>query len=806
MRRLGFARPVLLVVGLVVCLIFGLVVAFRVLNAGGGCAGCPAGPAAGFSVALHAVGENGAEVTGASAELHGLGADSTPVQVSGATMRTPVLRGPVLAVVRAPGHLAEPVPLGWADAGRTVEVRLFDRTRFAMHSAGDVMFGRRYAAPEQGSPLIPESAPERGAEQVVSAVAPMFSAADLRTVNLESVVSDLPANAAYPQKRFILKSATATTAGLRKLGVDCAVLANNHSRDFLEQGITDTRAALTKAGIGMVGADVTAEGAAVPFRTTVNGTSLAVAGFTSVDGDFVNRAYPTSGTPASPDNAWQYEQRTWGFSGAGVHVPTKPRRIGQAWQEFQRAEPKADRAALWGSLVQVYPELQDWVARRGHGGAAAWDAVSSPAQVAELSKQHQVVVVQLHAGFQFQDSASDNVRAIAHAAIDAGASIVVGHHPHVLQGVEWYKGRLIVYSLGNFVFDQNFLATFSSAILRTVWDGPRLLEARLLPLELVGYRPVPLTGDAARQVLGRIWERGMRPAATDRDRTGAVRAFPRPQPEDTVPGQVVFEHNTGRITATAPADTAKDLVVPPGVLDLGTPPGALTRPTGGAGVELGRDLFGWGRFEDETADGQVDSATHWTTDSSAESAQTGPTPQGRRFLHLTAAPGKSVQTRAVARIALPRHRLFGADTRPLDPAPSYSMRAVVRGSAASTAYFRFGVYHFDDSNPTEDPTSTLLTTITRAVEVPPDGGWHQVSIDLSTADLDTAEGDGNMIMLYAGLQERPDRQSASLDLDDVRFVEWRGADGMTGSFGDFTLARNNDVRPRTLSALVRQAS
>lgn len=806
---------------LVVCLVLSLVVAFRALNAANGCADCEeAHHELGFSVRLRVSDESGKTLPGAVVRLHGLNDSVAPVRVeadSDGTARTPQLRGPVVAVVEAPDHLPEPVQLGAADADRPVEVKLFARKagRFAMHSAGDVMFGRRYAAPENGGEaLIPPASADQGAEQVVSAIAPAFSSADLRTVNLESVLTDMPAQGAYPKKRFILQSSTATTAGLRALGVDCAVLANNHARDFLDQGVADTRKALAGAGIAMVGADATPETAAVPHRTAVNGTSVGIAAFTSVDGDFVNGAYPNAraSRPAEiePGEAWQYEERTWGFSAGQVTVPALPRRIGKAWEEYRKAERRTDQAALWASLVVVYPELQDWVARRGHGGAARWDPATSPAQITALSAQQQLTVVQLHAGFQFEAAASENVRDMAHAAVDAGADIVIGHHPHVLQGLEWYKGKLIVYSLGNFVFDQNFLATFSSTILRTVWEGDRLLEARLLPLELVGYRPVAVTGDAARRVLGRIWERSLLPAATTRDSSGSVRTYAQPFGQNSAPGQLVVERNTGRITPVASQETVKTVTVPgKQVVPLGVRAGDLTRPNAGEGVEVGRDLFGWGGFEDDTADGGVGSATHWNTDSGSESWQAGPTPQGQRFLHLTAPPGKAVQTRAVARIALPRHRLHAparGGSRPADPVPSYSMRAMVRGSATGSAYFRFGVYRFDDANPTEDPSSVLLTTITKAVNVPVDGGWHEVTVDLSQEDLDTSEGAGNMIMMYAGLHRRSDGRPATLDLDDVRFVEWRAAGGMTGSFGDFTLARNTGQSPRELSIAVRTPS
>src|SRR5205807_8093661 len=98
----------------------------------------------------------------------------------------------------------------------------------------------------------------------------------------------------------------------------------------------------------------------------------------------------------------------------------------------------------------------DWVAGRGHGGPAAWDPRTSPARIRQLARRDELVVVQLHAGFQFQEASSDHVRRMARAAIDAGADIVIAHHPHVLQGLERYTGHLIAYSLGNFVLDQNF--------------------------------------------------------------------------------------------------------------------------------------------------------------------------------------------------------------------------------------------------------------------------------------------------------------------------------------------------------------
>ncbi|KKQ71453.1 MAG: SH3 type 3 domain-containing protein, poly-gamma-glutamate synthesis protein (capsule biosynthesis protein) [Candidatus Peregrinibacteria bacterium GW2011_GWC2_39_14] len=64
------------------------------------------------------------------------------------------------------------------------------------------------------------------------------------------------------------------------------------------------------------------------------------------------------------------------------------------------------------------------------------------------------VIVSMHSGIEYVPHPSTRQVNFAHAAIDAGAEIVIGHHPHVIQDVEKYKGKYILYSLGNFVFDQ----------------------------------------------------------------------------------------------------------------------------------------------------------------------------------------------------------------------------------------------------------------------------------------------------------------------------------------------------------------
>ncbi len=65
----------------------------------------------------------------------------------------------------------------------------------------------------------------------------------------------------------------------------------------------------------------------------------------------------------------------------------------------------------------------------------------------------ELIVPFMHWGREYKPEATDRQRTLARLIIDAGADIVVGGHPHVTEGAEYYRGKLIVYSLGNFVFD-----------------------------------------------------------------------------------------------------------------------------------------------------------------------------------------------------------------------------------------------------------------------------------------------------------------------------------------------------------------
>lgn len=85
---------------------------------------------------------------------------------------------------------------------------------------------------------------------------------------------------------------------------------------------------------------------------------------------------------------------------------------------------------------------------------AMTDIASVCRDVAQLRKRSDVVIVSMHHGVEYMTRPTAAQVAFAHAAIDAGAKLVIGHHPHVIQPNELYRDGRIFYSLGNFVFDQ----------------------------------------------------------------------------------------------------------------------------------------------------------------------------------------------------------------------------------------------------------------------------------------------------------------------------------------------------------------
>jgi len=139
------------------------------------------------------------------------------------------------------------------------------------------------------------------------------------------------------------------------------------------------------------------------------------------------------------------------------------------------------RYVAWGDTGRIYPAIRE-VKAKGRAD---------------------LVVVSMHGGTEYVDTPPKHMQDLERGAVDAGADLILAHHPHVLQPVVWYRHKPIVQSLGNFVFLQDDPWTRLSAILRVMVTPDRRLRLSAIPVH-VGPQPTLATGAAADSVRRRL--------------------------------------------------------------------------------------------------------------------------------------------------------------------------------------------------------------------------------------------------------------------------------------------------------------
>lgn len=303
-------------------------------------------------------------------------------------------------------------------------------------------------------------------------VAPLFREADIAFCNHEFPLCDR--GEPWPGKAgSVVRSEPGAVVALTEAGIDVVNLANNHTMNYGPEGLLQTIEVLDAAGIAHCGAGPNREAAHRPAVLERQSLRVAFLGYTSVyQPGFGATAQRAGVATVRVDTAYRQHRRALEEPGAALEVICTP--------------DAADRAAMEEDVGRARAEA-DLVVVSWHWGQS-------------IGAKHLL----------------DYQRELGHAAIDAGAGLIVGHSPHVLQAVEVYGGGVICYSLAQFGLDFPLadVDTHDTAMARCrVVDG-RLERVALTPA-LIGEdnRARMADGEEHARIVERL-ERLSRPLGT----------------------------------------------------------------------------------------------------------------------------------------------------------------------------------------------------------------------------------------------------------------------------------------------------
>ncbi|KAH8895226.1 hypothetical protein GQ53DRAFT_855387 [Thozetella sp. PMI_491] len=310
--------------------------------------------------------------------------------------------------------------------------------------------------------------------------------ADSCFVNLEMPFTKHPAHA---EKLITLKCDPVHTSVLTDLQIDVVTVANNHGMDFGEEGLRETIQALGSAGIAHCGGGRNRSESFAPVIKEIDGTKVAYIGVTTT---------LPNGSGAGPARPGL----------AGVRVFTK----------YVIDSVTIDESPGMAPFVETATYKQD--------------EELLLAAIRDARTKASVVLVGIHWGVPYgwvaftQSEIATYQRPLAHAMVDAGASAIFGHHPHVVHGVEFHKGVPVFYSLGNFIFSNDIvepttdLRTYPpydwsslqlslsniGALAKLRWSQGKLSCCSIVPITIAveGGEPLDATANDAEVLLARL--------------------------------------------------------------------------------------------------------------------------------------------------------------------------------------------------------------------------------------------------------------------------------------------------------------
>jgi poly-gamma-glutamate capsule biosynthesis protein CapA/YwtB (metallophosphatase superfamily) len=426
-----------------------------------------------------------------------------------------------------------------------------------------------------------------------------------------------------------------------------------------------------------------------------------------------------------------------GWSGAGMTETEalRPYRV-------QVGENKMSFMGFLGWAGNFNPNQ---VAQGTEKGGAAFGTTENIAQtVRGESEQGYLPVVQYHGSREYTDEPTLVTETRLKQAVDEGAVLAIGHHPHIVQGFEIYNDRLIAYSMGNFVFDQFHYATKRSYLLYVWMDREQLHRAEVVPIRIKGYTPIPATDTFRNTILKRVSNLSNRRGISLG--TSGGNAVIRP------PGkQIQFFESSTLVLPRA--------VFPRGASIISLPSRSWhkpfnvieSRPSGSSRVRLGKNLLPMGHLESHFLFDAPDRS--WISDGSQSIVAKDDAPYGRNVMQLSI-PGGQPE----GRIGM---RTFEYIFEPGTPT-SFALQARTDSPAVVTAYQQ---WRKKDENRLEALESGRLRMIGQQ-ELNTDG-WQELRFDFDSPRVTAISY--RVILKVEPLDSSKDHTTW---FDDIRLIEW----------------------------------
>jgi hypothetical protein len=249
----------------------------------------------------------------------------------------------------------------------------------------------------------------KDAHSIFQHVAPVIQKGDLAFCQLEPALSRR--GTPLPQARLPMRADPVAAKSIRQAGFDVVSFASNHCMDWGIEAFQDTIDALREQNLHVVGVGSNLDAARKPAIVESKGTRVAFLAYNTI-----------------------LPQGYWAESDRPGCVPLRAHTVYEQVEHDQPGTP---------CRIHTFPHKGDM---RG-----MMEDIQKARTLAD------VVIVSMHWGIHFVPAIiADYQKELAYAAIDAGADLILGHHPHILKGIEIYKGKAIFYSLANFALESPF--------------------------------------------------------------------------------------------------------------------------------------------------------------------------------------------------------------------------------------------------------------------------------------------------------------------------------------------------------------